>query len=78
MAKQLKLMCVMAHPDDETLGTGGILAKYADEGIDTYLVTATRGEYGWAGDEGDNPGAEKLGQLREAELLTAAKETRYL
>ncbi len=33
MTNTLKLMCVLAHPDDESLGTGGILAQYAAEGI---------------------------------------------
>src|SRR5262245_18218640 len=74
MANQLKLMCVLAHPDDESLGMGGTLAKYAAEGIETYLVTATRGERGWFGDEKDNPGLEALGRMREMELLNAAKE----
>src|SRR5438105_44861 len=73
MMKQLKLMCVLAHPDDESLGNGGILAKYASEGIETYLVTATRGERGWFGDEADYPGLEELGKRREAELLAAAR-----
>lgn len=73
MAKPLKLMCVLAHPDDESMGTGGILAKYAQEGIETYLVTATRGERGWNGSPEDYPGLEGLGKLREAELLAAAK-----
>ena len=41
MPADLRLMCVLAHPDDESLGTGGILAKYAAEGVHTYLVTAT-------------------------------------
>ena len=40
------LMAVFAHPDDEAFGTGGTLAKYAAEGCDVYLVTATRGEAG--------------------------------
>ena len=35
-------MCVLAHPDDESLGTGGILARYANEGIDTFVITATQ------------------------------------
>ncbi len=74
MATNLKLMCVLAHPDDESLGMGGTLAKYAAEGIETYLVTATRGERGWFGDEKDNPGLEALGRMREVELLNAAKE----
>jgi LmbE family N-acetylglucosaminyl deacetylase len=66
-------MCVLAHPDDESLGTGGVLAKYAAEGIETHLVTATRGERGWAGDPKDDPGLEALGKLREAELRCAAQ-----
>ena len=72
MAEGLRLLCVLAHPDDESLGNGGILAKYASEGIATYLVTATRGEQGWFGDEAENPGPEALGRIREEELRCAA------
>ncbi len=72
MNNTLRLMAVLAHPDDESLGMGGILAKYAAEGIETYLVTATRGERGWFGDERDYPGPEVLGRLREDELYAAA------
>ena len=42
MIDTLKLMCVLAHPDDESLGTGGTLAKYGAEGIETHVITATR------------------------------------
>ncbi len=73
MSKQLKLMCILAHPDDESLGTGGILVKYATEGVQTYLVTATRGERGWFGPKEDNPGLEELGRIRERELNAAAR-----
>ena len=72
--KPLRLMCVLAHPDDESLGTGGTLAKYAAEGVETYLVTATRGERGRFGDNGEPPGPEVVGRTREAELRAAAKE----
>jgi N-acetyl-1-D-myo-inositol-2-amino-2-deoxy-alpha-D-glucopyranoside deacetylase len=40
------LMAVHAHPDDESIGTGGILAKYADEGHKTVVVFGTKGELG--------------------------------
>jgi LmbE family N-acetylglucosaminyl deacetylase len=50
------------------------MAKYASQGIETYLVTATRGERGWFGDEKEYPGPEALGKIREAELLDAARE----
>jgi LmbE family N-acetylglucosaminyl deacetylase len=46
-------MAVHAHPDDEALGTGGILARYSDEGVRTVLVTCTNGELG------DAPGGIK-------------------
>jgi LmbE family N-acetylglucosaminyl deacetylase len=72
MTNKLKLMCILAHPDDESLGNGGIFAKYATEGVETYLVTATRGERGWTGSERDYPGLEALGKIREAELRAAA------
>ena len=70
----LKLMCVLAHPDDESLGTGGTLAKYAAEGVETYLITATRGERGRFGDSEGRPSADVIGRTREAELRAAASE----
>jgi LmbE family N-acetylglucosaminyl deacetylase len=66
-------MCVLAHPDDESLGTGGVLARCAAEGVATYLVTATRGERGRFGDCLEPPGPEVVGKAREAELLAAAR-----
>jgi LmbE family N-acetylglucosaminyl deacetylase len=56
MTDGLTLMAVHAHPDDEVIGTGGILARYADEGIRTVLVTCTNGE------QGDAPGGQKPGE----------------
>ena len=76
MASTRRLMAVLAHPDDESLGMGGTLAKYAAEGVDVSLVTATRGEAGRfrgypRGDE-RHPGPAELGRIREAELRQAA------
>jgi LmbE family N-acetylglucosaminyl deacetylase len=72
MTNALKLLAVFAHPDDESLGNGGTFAKYAAEGVETYLVMATRGQQGWFGDPADYPGAEALGAIREGELRAAA------
>src|SRR5262245_6499278 len=74
VSEPLRLLCVLAHPDDESLGVGGTLAKYASEGVETYLVTATRGERGRFGSGIEFPGFSEVGKLREAELLAAAKE----
>jgi N-acetyl-1-D-myo-inositol-2-amino-2-deoxy-alpha-D-glucopyranoside deacetylase len=41
-----RLMLVHAHPDDESIGTGATMAKYAAEGADVTLVTCTLGELG--------------------------------
>ena len=41
-SRDLTLMAVHAHPDDEAIGTGGILSKYAAEGIRTIVVFGTR------------------------------------
>lgn len=67
-----RLLFLLAHPDDETFGPGGTIARYAGEGADVFLVTATRGE---AGMVGDPPVAdrERLGEVRAAELLGAAE-----
>ena len=67
-------MCVLAHPDDESLGTGGILAKYAAEGVATFVVTATRGQRGRFDDKGTKPGVDIVGRTREGELRSAAAE----
>lgn len=69
--KALKLLGVLAHPDDESLGFGGTFAKYAAEGIETYLVTATRGERGRFGPKGERGDPAEVGRVREAELHAA-------
>ena len=68
-------MAVLAHPDDESMGFGGTLAKYAAEGVTTAIVTATRGERGRFGDalDKDKPAPDVIGLAREAELRAAAK-----
>jgi LmbE family N-acetylglucosaminyl deacetylase len=73
MIEPLKLMCIVAHPDDETLGAGGMLARYSAEGVETSLVCATRGERGWAGSPQDHPGLDAVGQPREQELIQAVR-----
>jgi N-acetyl-1-D-myo-inositol-2-amino-2-deoxy-alpha-D-glucopyranoside deacetylase len=64
------LLCVHPHPDDESIACGGVLARAAEEGIRTVVVTCTGGE------EGDNLagidlGAEELVVHRRRELAEA-------
>ncbi len=64
------LLSVLAHPDDESFGMGGTLAKYAEDGTDVYLICATRGEAGEVDSE-FLEGQSSIAQLREMELRCA-------
>jgi N-acetyl-1-D-myo-inositol-2-amino-2-deoxy-alpha-D-glucopyranoside deacetylase len=66
----LTLMAVHAHPDDEAISTGGILARYAAEGVQTVLVTCTRGDVGEIVDS-TLADPDNLADVREAELRAA-------
>ena len=74
MASELKLMAILAHPDDESLGMGGVLARYAREGVAAYVLTATRGQRGRYFDNVNRPDDETVGRVRESELRAAARE----
>ncbi|WP_405639270.1 PIG-L family deacetylase [Streptomyces sp. NBC_00019] len=71
--RPLTLMAVHAHPDDEATGTGGVLARYAAEGMRTVLVTCTDGSCGDGpggvkpGDPGHDPAAVALMRRQELE-----------
>lgn len=73
MATKHTLMTVHAHPDDETIATGGIMARYSRAGHRVICVTCTGGEHGEiVVPEMDTPeNHAKLGELRAAELSRA-------
>ncbi len=66
-----RLMTIFAHPDDETFGVAGAMARATAQGHPVAIVSATRGEAG----EIAHPSLatpETLGQVREQELRNAA------
>lgn len=69
---ELTVLAAFAHPDDETILAGGMLAMLIDQGAIVHLLLATRGE---GGELGEPPLVEQagLGSLREQELHCAAK-----
>jgi LmbE family N-acetylglucosaminyl deacetylase len=66
------LLSVLAHPDDESFGMGGTLAKYAEEGVEVHLICATRGEAGEVQSEYLD-GFESIAELRVSELSCAVE-----
>jgi N-acetyl-1-D-myo-inositol-2-amino-2-deoxy-alpha-D-glucopyranoside deacetylase len=70
--KKRRILAVLAHPDDETFGMGGTLAMYAHQGVQVFLLCATRGEVGEV-DEKFMRGFASIGERRESELRCAAK-----
>lgn len=67
-----RLLCVVAHPDDETFGSGSTLIKYAAEGVLVYTACATRGDVGEIA-EGSDATPETLSAVREQEYYDAGK-----
>lgn len=69
---QRALLAIFAHPDDESFGPGGTLARYAAEGARVWLVCATDGDAGTV-EAALLDGYASAGQLRAAELCCAAQ-----
>ncbi|GAA2075770.1 N-acetyl-1-D-myo-inositol-2-amino-2-deoxy-alpha-D-glucopyranoside deacetylase [Actinomadura alba] len=82
-----RILFVHAHPDDESIGTGATIAKYAAEGADVRLVTCTLGEEGevipdelryLASDKEDRLGEFRVGELAAACTALGLKDHRFL
>jgi N-acetylglucosamine malate deacetylase 2 len=72
MTSNNRTLCAFfAHPDDESFSAGGLMARYAEEGVHITLVTATNGEAGEIA-PGLSVKQEDLGAWRERELRKAA------
>jgi N-acetyl-1-D-myo-inositol-2-amino-2-deoxy-alpha-D-glucopyranoside deacetylase len=82
-----RLLLVHAHPDDESIGTGATMAKYAAEGAQVTLVTCTLGELGevippslahLAAGKEDRLGEYRIGELAAACDLLGVTDHRFL
>ncbi len=62
------ILGVFAHPDDETSCAGGTFSRYARAGVDVYVATATRGEQGTLGTNGQVVTRADLPRVRAMEL----------
>jgi N-acetyl-1-D-myo-inositol-2-amino-2-deoxy-alpha-D-glucopyranoside deacetylase len=86
-ANQRRLLLVHAHPDDESIGTGATMAKYAAEGTGVTLVTCTLGELGeiippdladLAWDKQNKLGEYRIGELDAACAALGVTDHRFL
>ncbi|MGO9781068.1 MAG: N-acetyl-1-D-myo-inositol-2-amino-2-deoxy-alpha-D-glucopyranoside deacetylase [Streptosporangiaceae bacterium] len=81
------MLFVHAHPDDESIGTGATMARYAAEGAAVTLVTCTLGELGevippelaaLAADRDDQLGGYRIGELDAACRALGVRDHRFL
>jgi N-acetyl-1-D-myo-inositol-2-amino-2-deoxy-alpha-D-glucopyranoside deacetylase len=86
---RMRLLLVHAHPDDESIGNGATMARYAAEGVDVTLVTCTRGEQGevipadlahlaGGSDQGNRLGDHRVGELTRALAALGVTDHRFL
>lgn len=82
-----RMLLVHAHPDDETIGSGTLMAKYAAQGAHVTLVTCTLGEEGeillpaiehLAADRDDALGPYRIGELADAMRALGVSDHRFL
>jgi N-acetyl-1-D-myo-inositol-2-amino-2-deoxy-alpha-D-glucopyranoside deacetylase len=87
MGGERRLLLVHAHPDDESIGTGATMAKYAAEGAQVTLVTCTLGELGeiipaslahLAAGDGAALGEYRIGELAAACAALGVTDHRFL
>jgi N-acetyl-1-D-myo-inositol-2-amino-2-deoxy-alpha-D-glucopyranoside deacetylase len=86
-AQDRRLLLVHAHPDDETIGTGTTMARYAAEGARVTLVTCTLGELGevlvpelagLAAERADQLGGYRIAELNQAMQALGVSDHRFL
>ncbi|WP_375483807.1 N-acetyl-1-D-myo-inositol-2-amino-2-deoxy-alpha-D-glucopyranoside deacetylase [uncultured Jatrophihabitans sp.] len=82
-----RLLLVHAHPDDESITTGAVMAHYAQRGVRVVLLTCTLGEegevlvpalQGLAADRADQLGGYRIAELGAAMGALGVTDHRFL
>lgn len=74
----MRLLVVVAHPDDESFGCGSVLAHARAAGFETAVLCATRGEAGESRVPADDLAAAREAELRAAAVVLGVGEVRLL
>ena len=77
-ALTVRMLVVVAHPDDEAYGCGSVLAMASAAGHETHVVCATRGEAGESRIATDDLAALRAAELREAARVLGVRDVRLL
>jgi N-acetyl-1-D-myo-inositol-2-amino-2-deoxy-alpha-D-glucopyranoside deacetylase len=82
-----RMLLVHAHPDDETIGSGATMARYAADGAHVTLLTCTLGEQGevlvpelegLAAERADQLGGYRIAELAAAMRCLGVRDHRFL
>lgn len=71
------LVCVFAHPDDESFGPGGTIAKLSRK-FNIYILCATKGDAGQSSIKSKDIGNIRAGELRKAAKILGVKKVYFL
>ncbi len=70
---QRRLLAILAHPDDESFGLGGTLARYVREGVEVHVCTVTDGAAGENDQQASDGESPSLATVRRQELECACQ-----
>ncbi|MBI2617752.1 PIG-L family deacetylase [Candidatus Gottesmanbacteria bacterium] len=75
--RERRLLAVFAHPDDEAFGPAGAIAKYAHEGVEVHVLTATKGEKGeWQQEKIKNQSASWRTKIKSEEVIKITEKVK--
>ncbi len=73
----IRMLAIFAHPCDESYAAGGLLAKYAREGVRVVLLCLKKGEAGRPGMQPKFAGSNRPDELRRAEEMLGIEAYQY-
>lgn len=73
----MRILCIFAHPDDETFGPGGTVALWASQGAEIHLLCATCGQAG-RNDSDQDTAQRRMAELQRASQILGVQQVEFL